>query len=484
MMDHALSKLADERIRGASGKHDATGCPHSFLGALIATAATVPVFAAALTVAAYSMRPDFLPGWADPLSHPLLAAMINLVVAWLVVAGLFYGLGFTAADRANEESYNGLCDRLRVLTARCSSLGGDPGEAASSRPDESLVRCNVRVEIRGLQEGIERDLKRGGPQWVLATQYASVWKRMQLLEEALIQVAPLDVVIAGAMTDVARCSRSGIRKEDELKNAIRFLRMCQTGSHERGGPGDTWVGDRRGILAATSAMLGRSNGHDSAVPGRMTGVRLPGARVGANAAEHVVCEDDTPRTEDEARAVLRRIRRTINEYRSDRWSGLVRTRNHLMMAAGLMGLAAYILLWLVIVQQTRENTIAAGATLFVIGAIVGLFNHCYNDAGTTKTIDDYGLAYARLVASPLISGVAAIGGVVVVSLLSISHGGGGTPPAEASLADFFHAGRGPFNALVAGTFGLTPGLLIERLKQEKSEQIKSDLEMSEVGSSK
>jgi hypothetical protein len=95
-------------------------------------------------------------------------------------------------------------------------------------------------------------------------------------------------------------------------------------------------------------------------------------------------------------------------------------------------------------------------------------------------VEDYGLSRARLIHTPLFSGLAAVGGVMLVMVLpalvnlsaitpegAASASGGSMPPNVApQLADIFQLNA--ISLLVAALFGLTPGLLIDRLHQAET----------------
>src|SRR5207248_4556990 len=114
--------------------------------------------------------------------------------------------------------------------------------------------------------------------------------------------------------------------------------------------------------------------------------------------------------------------------------------------------------------------IGVATAFFLVGGLIGLFNQCYNDAQAGTVVDDYGLTTARLLMTPLVSGLAAVAGVIIVAVLSIAQLRLGSDPGV-GLVDLFDVQRLMFNLIVAATFGLTPGLLIDRLKQQ-TEQYK------------
>jgi hypothetical protein len=110
--------------------------------------------------------------------------------------------------------------------------------------------------------------------------------------------------------------------------------------------------------------------------------------------------------------------------------------------------------------------------------------------------DDYGFAYARLVSAPLISGLGAIAGVVLTAKIllpttdvvaapaAVDDSGKVTNVAPAvrqpaSLHDIFDIALNPSGLVVAAVFGLTPGLVLDRL-QKQAEQYKTDIQKSSV----
>ena len=109
---------------------------------------------------------------------------------------------------------------------------------------------------------------------------------------------------------------------------------------------------------------------------------------------------------------------------------------------------------LVKTNKTNEADMLEAATIFYfVGGLVGLFIRLYNQSKTDTSIDDFRLATAHLIAAPLYSGLAAIGGVLVV---------------QRDLA------LNVANILIAAAFGLTPSLLTSAIQKE-ADQYKTDL---------
>jgi len=136
-------------------------------------------------------------------------------------------------------------------------------------------------------------------------------------------------------------------------------------------------------------------------------------------------------------------------------------RNQFVCTMILTGLTLYVLLQFAILAGTPQPAIISATAFYLVGALVGLFNRLYTESQTSKSIDDYRLALARLVAQPLYSGLAAVGGVLIVQKFS-------------ALGDIFDPKNILSGLIIAAVFGLMPGLLINRL-QNQTETYKNDL---------
>jgi hypothetical protein len=187
-----------------------------------------------------------------------------------------------------------------------------------------------------------------------------------------------------------------------------------------------------------------------------------------------------------ARDVLREVRRAINEFRDERRTGIVRARNRLLRTVTLTGLVTFLLVALATLTGAKTHHLIAGATFFLVGAIVGLFNQLYLDARTEAATEDYGLATVRLLHTPLISGLAALGAVLIIPALSVVVNSSNPGEARHALAvpgltEIFDLGVRPFGLVLAAIFGMSPVVLISRLQQE-AERYKAELKSSEASS--
>ncbi|MEO8972805.1 MAG: hypothetical protein ABI406_14545, partial [Ktedonobacteraceae bacterium] len=169
-------------------------------------------------------------------------------------------------------------------------------------------------------------------------------------------------------------------------------------------------------------------------------------------------------TEEQARADLRQARVFINSYISNRWAGLIQSRNLLIEISFYTSVFIYALFILAIIDNAPSSAIFAALVFFIAGAIAGLFprlapktrvpsqpartttqpakpnsqTSVANDQSKTTTqptgqngnqnassngaplSDDYGLTRARILITPVFSGLAALIGVVLASMLSIT----------------------------------------------------------------
>jgi hypothetical protein len=184
--------------------------------------------------------------------------------------------------------------------------------------------------------------------------------------------------------------------------------------------------------------------------------------------------DDAPTgTRESAAYALREVRATINQFRDDSRAGLVRARNQLMMTIAGTATLAWLLLAVALLAGATRSQIVAASAFYLVGGVVGMFRQLHlASARDTVTEEDFGLAAVRLLHTPLFSGIAAVGGVVVTKLLATGDG--------VDLASIFSLENHELDLVVAAAFGLTPTLLIQQLHR-KAESYKSDLKSTKAG---
>ena len=184
-----------------------------------------------------------------------------------------------------------------------------------------------------------------------------------------------------------------------------------------------------------------------------------------------------------ARQALREVRYARNTFRDDARDGLIRARNRLIWTVLTVAAVTYLLLGLaMVVGVVPVDNMASVAVLFLVGAIVGLFDRLRVESTRTSAVEDFGLYGSRLVATPLISGLAAVGGVYLIAmapLLTPAQDGGS---AVQSLQSVFSLVDNPLSLVYAAVFGLAPGTLTSRLRQQ-ADQLEKDLLTSVPASS-
>jgi hypothetical protein len=248
--------------------------------------------------------------------------------------------------------------------------------------------------------------------WTTRSSYITAWERLHRAEEALMGAEHRGDLLDDANHDQLRLKGSAIPRSDALKRMID---------------------DSIGVLKALRPNLaaGRRNAKE--------------------------------------------VRLAVNEYRDSTWDALVGLRNRTMATLILAELVGGASLSLALAAGASASGWAAASAFFLVGALVGLFNHLYTlaTAGDTS-VDDYGLANARLLALPVYSGIAAVGGV----LLSTFTGVNSTKGVATALNTAFDLQQSPFALVIAAVFGLAPGRLITGLTQ-KGEKLQGAIKSTE-----
>jgi hypothetical protein len=464
---------------GPSGRPPSVGLatkyPSSYLAALVAIGPAIPIFAAAVAVFVYAhSNPTGLgsalrdiPMLVAMLSflrgNPVLAGTLTAVVI-SALAAFFYRFLFTAADRANTANFGELFQRLVQLRTRLS----DPTDVQMAQPGAGFP-ASARAEAYAVLDVIDRELQKPGLQWDSGVGYLNVWMMLHTAEEALIEVECVADVISGALDDELRIAGSTMQDEAQLLGKLRqaIATLSPAAATYLAVAPKPPVGDGAEPHAPTA-----TNG------GGGLGMAATAARTGAQALNGSNSEAETIKLQ-EARAVLRSVRHVLNNFRDSRRSGLLRMRNRLIGTLALTTFVTFVLLALALEAHPRfdgeypKDPIIGVTALFLVGALVGLFNRLYAESGTPTAVEDYGLSKARLLLIPIVSGLAAVGGVALKHMVTSAGSG------ALSLADIFRLDQNAVDLAVAAVFGLTPGLLVNRLRN-LGDQYKTDLESTQA----
>jgi hypothetical protein len=423
-VDHKQYAELEQCIQDVRVQAKKTG---TYAAALLSTGITVPVFAAFLSVLLYISLSQF-PGlpWLTSVGGSLF-----VLLCWLLIARLYKR--FTAVDRANAASYEQLLNRLQQAVAWYETLTQRPG------PKNNSLYALGMQEISDSFNAICKNLQISGPSWISATGYMSAWKLMHRIDEAFIEIEPIEAVIHNALHDEMSLQDSTLTNRDDLLNKLRrAVKMLAP--------------EAASYLNQQPPQVQQSPQDDQA--------KQSGPRTTSSTTQNT----DNPNGTDEAfsntidsatqaRTIIYEVRTTLHHFRDDRWDKLIRVRNQLMKMILVTGLLLYVLVEFAIMINVSVGMLKAAAILFFVGGLVGLFSRLYDQSKTDTSIDDFRLATARLIAGPLYSGLSAIGGVLVVQRMF-----------DLSVTSI----------LIAAAFGLTPSLFTSAIQKE-ADQYKTDL---------
>ncbi len=400
-----------------------------YLGALWIIGPLMPGLAAVVTVATYLFLPtrpgSDLAAPTDP-AVSIAAGLVLTTVVWFV--GGWFVRPLVSAPRAQLRLYAELLERSRSLRDRVSCIDAKTTEAKACADE-------ARTQLEYVHEELEGDGKGPALGWALASGYMNVVRALHRADEALIMIESTEAAVGDALHDALSLEGSTI---GNVKRLVGILGVAM---------------DR--LSPASAAVL------------------LPADKDRDAAADKAL-------NDHEAREALREVRHAINEYRDDRHDGLVRARNRLVWTMLAVGITTYLLLSLALLADVGVPYVQAVAVFYLVGAIVGLFNRLRIEAGQNSAVEDFGLSQARLVVTPLVSGLAAVGGVYLIAMVPalLPTGTTGAAPAP-PLTEVFDLVKNPIGIVYAAIFGLAPATLTSRLAAA-STRLENDLQSTEA----
>jgi hypothetical protein len=382
----------------------------------------------------------------------VVVGLLAALVLWLIL-GLFFRR-YASARCASRRNYNLLLEKVDRLSSRVKILednysvldGYGSEERLPADPASGMlkaVRTQALAQAKHEVEEIRRGLTGKGMPWVTGLGYIELWHRVHRAEEALIKVEPYPEVLEGAMRDESRLANSTIANKEAL---LKRLRCAVTML-------DDTAETCKGLTFVAQASP------DEFSPPKPTERREPAERA-------------------KALGMLSDVRYEINNFRDNVWEGIVNARNRLAETSVLLDFAAYALLAFAIFLDAPNETITHVITYFLIGALTGLFARAQAEWNADTVVDDFGLATARLLQVPWLSGLAAVGGVLLTSIVDAQYTGTAEGPQQ--LVAIFDSS--PILLVVAAIFGLTPDLLIRRLQQQ-IDKYKEDLRSTQSSQS-
>jgi hypothetical protein len=393
----------------------------SISAGLMATLGLLPGLIAVPTVGLYLILPEALVPRANLGFVSVGLGFLAGVVAWLVLGILFYWTADPA--RASSGVYRDLAKRYLEIQGRTQAVAGQVTEANEA---SYLLAMSMRQELEPVFTSDDKSSARLSSQWVTATGYIGAWHSVHRAEEALMLIEPKAQAIARALYDRGRLAGSSIPGRDDL-------------------------------LAQSAAAI-------TALDPSMAGVMGFTGEAG-------------PKDQDSAQMVLMNIKKTVNEYRDGLWESLVFLRRRTIQALLFVGLTGYLVVGLALIQNVDPTAVAAASAFYLAGAMIGLFHAAYLEQKRRTAVEDYGLATARLLLLPVIAGIAGLVGAGITAFLA-------APPLGKSLLDqpdltkVFSLSEYPMGLVAAAIFGLTPGLLLDRIKA-LGDDVKFDIKKSD-----
>jgi hypothetical protein len=421
--------------------------PRTYLPTMWAIAPLIPGLATISVVATYLVAPvgrgaaAFIVGSEIAATAAIIGAIPLRMLATVRVA--------------QTRSYWELRRRTEQLRTRLKVAERDLAEADRTTPQRMAV-AEANKQLDEVKRALLRPPSRSqtnGLEWVSAMGYVSLWRRVDRAEEALIDFEPRELVLSDALHDKLRMTGAGIRK-DQLEPALdAAVRIIDAKAFDRYFTPRT---SKARVVSGESGM-GAGSPQPSAVGASQP---LLDGSLGALSDQ---ADERLPR------AILREVRHVMNAHVEDAMEGIVRARNRLWRAILLTATTTFLLVGMAILNDVPKPQLIGASVFFLVAAIVGLFNRLRLQAQADSAVEDFNLFEARLVHTPLISGLAGVAGVILVAIAPAASGQSPT-----SLNSVFELSNNPVGLLVAAAFGLAPDRIIGPL-QDQTEKLKGQL---------
>jgi hypothetical protein len=404
--------------------------------ALITYGLFLPYLIAVITImalvqpAGVSFAPDWIASRVWLPENAVFAGLFGAIVIWLVVS--LFLTRIATPEGANWHSYADLNAHLDMLQA------AQPVHCANCTWVSARVTCGT---IASHMKHAKKHLQEPGLHWVTGHGYSHLWRILQRADDDLIAVEPKEDVVRRALTARLRLIGSDM---PHWKYHVKRL--------------DT------AIIALCPSMESLLDEYSD------TGLDEPVESRPVTASDISTSQPDSnPESPSEqmAREKIRVAQRVIREYRDAQWSGLLEGRNRLWTTTFATEVGAVALLGLAVVTATpdQREAVSAGvvgaATFFLIGGVVGgLYSRLRSAMEAETAAEDYGLSTARLFATPLFSGLAAVGGVILTE--AVTHL---AQPTIQTVGVGQMLEITPLHLVMAALFGLVPARFFDRLGQ-------------------
>ena len=350
-----------------------------------------------------------------------LSGTVAGVVIW-VLLGVAVGRRYSKADSACPGPFDELRRRTDRADAQLKHSPASPGLLAEASEHLGHLHRLLVPSQPGLR-------------WLLGTGYLDAWRRLHAVEETLLFHEPDDALLVGAaFSDEGRLEGSSLPQREDFLDRLRLAVYC--------------------VSETAACYLRKQPLHEK---------------------KQCVNNAKAPKNVAEARSALAQVRSAIDDFRDNRREGIVRARNRLFATVVFAGITGCVVLYLAILDGAPKSAIVAVAVFYLVGGAVGLFRQLQiasSSAGAGQ--EDYELGIVRLIFTPQFSGLAAVGGVVLLNLTQTQ--GKNT----LDLSTTFNLHTNPYGLVAAAIFGLTPTLLFSGL-QKKIDLYQADLSKSNAG---
>lgn len=295
-------------------------------------------------------------------------------------------------------------------------------------------------------------------------------------------------LLAGVVAALATAGNANVRRYVSLQNRIEYLgkEVAKNGGDTAAsdladvkaqltlkGPqwitGGGFIDSSRGVHKVEADLLDLANARKLLEVAQTDWFRLTGSEI-PDSNRQALLKDlqeplntlraqasgpdaDKPPTSAATAIAVKQVRQALNDYRDSSREGLSRLRIHSLDAAAVAGTLVYLLLVSVRAYDSLKP-LSSGIAFFLVGALVGLLSSLQALSQMSAAIDDFGLASARLITHPILSGLAGVGGVLVISLL------GAVGVQQAGLGQIFDVVNRPVGLVVAAAFGVAPAVLL------------------------
>ncbi len=379
-----------------------------YFGGLILVAAITPLpFLAALITIIIYLSPSPLPAeaffnWLGPSNRVILLGLIITLVLWFLL-GIPCSY-FATAKRGRPSDYESLDMAVQDLKNRLEVVKEENKVTQDNDLEHKQAREIARLDVETNVRCIEKSLKHDGSHW-LSTGYLSLWARINEADEAIVDILPYESVIESAKYEELRLKNSQITDNPDSAELSESLKA---------------------------------------------------------AIDILSLDPNCPKSlskQNEARANIRKVKAALHRFTSERWDGLIRARNQLVATAFLTAFITYVLVLIAILANVPSRNTLNAMVFYFLGAIVGLFGRLLDERNADTAVEDYGLSMTRILIIPLISGLAALVGVLFVT----------TSPATDLIYQMSIQ-----NLVFAALLGLAPNILVGML-QSQSEAIKGQI---------